>query len=33
MTNTLIELGANMNYQEPFTSNSVLDWGLLFPFI
>jgi hypothetical protein len=32
MANTLIQLGANINYQEPSTSNTVLDYGLLFSF-
>ena len=30
MTKTLIQLGANINYQEPSTSRTILDWGLCF---
>ncbi len=30
MTKTLTQLGANINYQEPFTSRTILDWGLSF---
>jgi hypothetical protein len=32
MTNTLIQLGANIQYQEPSTSSTILDWGLIFMF-
>jgi hypothetical protein len=30
MTKTLIQLGANINYREPSTSRTILDWGLCF---
>ncbi len=30
MTKTLIQYGANINYQEPSTSRTILDWGLYF---
>ncbi len=32
MTKTLIELGANINYQEPVSSRTILDWGLCYTF-
>jgi hypothetical protein len=32
MTNTLIQLGANIQYQEPSTLSTILDWGLNFMF-
>jgi hypothetical protein len=30
MTKTLIQFGADINYQEPTTSRTILDWGLCF---
>jgi hypothetical protein len=32
MAKALIKLGANINYQEPSTSRTLLDWGLFFTY-